>query len=420
MLVSGTIRKEGEDCKELVSKFLTKVMGIQQTVQITKAFRVGGPRSTMILFYLARSTLKGLLFKYIGKLTGKVNVNGEYFNLRENLTGAEKEKYRRAREAIFENRSLQFEDRMQLKIKHGQLQVDGHPHTPAIDSLKAETILDWDFTKWQLAKQNYEQRTTTGEAIQIEGSSFQGYSAEFEMLKELKLIYDSVKAMNMDAKHVVCAFHLPGRNFVHLQDGCDDGEHGAARILLNAMKLVNMFHRVIIVVRRYDGVHIGVWHFEGYLLAARSVVLMNPVLAKKDIVHKVWSEEYCHFQSPQIDEQGEKTDGAPTVHYSDRGRASNFRCRGYRGHGRSFLQQYWERGGRGQGQGWGARGHGARGGLPHIADLEKLTHQERVEAIGEEAAKSWVSIVETDITQFDKDGFPILGNELQHREENGT
>ena len=92
MLLTGIPKKRREDCTAVLKAFFTRVMKITQDVPITKAFRVGGESSNAILFYLAHPSLKGLLFKHISNLKGIKGQNGDYFNLKETLTGEESER----------------------------------------------------------------------------------------------------------------------------------------------------------------------------------------------------------------------------------------------------------------------------------------------------------------------------------------
>ena len=78
MLVSGIIRQDGENCKEVVKSFFRHCLRIAQEVDVIKAHRVGKEDSTTILFVLAQPALKGLIFKNVKNLKGLTNRNGEY------------------------------------------------------------------------------------------------------------------------------------------------------------------------------------------------------------------------------------------------------------------------------------------------------------------------------------------------------
>ena len=126
MMVLGIERKENENCVELVTKFIKKVLRVPHEITITKAYRVGNPQtSDAIVFYLVRVSLKDLIFKYVKNLKDVVNRFGKYYNIRDVLKGEENEVYRRAREVMFENRQLPFNNKLNLKMDKNQLKLEG-------------------------------------------------------------------------------------------------------------------------------------------------------------------------------------------------------------------------------------------------------------------------------------------------------
>ena len=108
------------------------------------------------------------------------------------------------------------------------------------------------------------------------------------------------------------AFHLPGLHYLDNEDGCDDGEYGAMRYLLHALKSVDITHRVILVTRHYDGVHIGVERFSSYLLAGRSTILQSPEnTTLENKIQRPWSAEYCTFHYEEPDASNEQWANPP-------------------------------------------------------------------------------------------------------------
>ena len=134
-----------------------------------------------------------------------------------------------------------------------------------------------------------------GSEYEIEGSLFKGFMVEIATIEEVNDFYMAMKLKHMGARHIICMYRLPGRNFIKFQDGEDDGEHGTSRFILNAMKHCEIFHQVVFVTRYYDGKQIGVKRFEGYLKAARSAIIHAPLIPNRNVMHKPWSEEYCHM-----------------------------------------------------------------------------------------------------------------------------
>ena len=240
-----------------------------------------------------------------------------------------------------------------------------------------------------------------GSEIVHDGSTFQGFTAEIGTIEEVNKLYEMVRMNNLHARHVVMAFRLPGKNFVKYQDGIVDVEYRAARLILNAMKHAEIFHRVTLVTRIYNGKQIGAKRFEAYLLAARTAILHNSTLTHCNVTHKPWSEDYCRFDDDK--DQNKDRDGR---------RWTNRRGRGRAGWGRMRVGRY----------GPLARRY-YRGGLPirHVDDIDKMTNEQLAAVVGEKKAREWAQIVqEQPETEFDEDGFPIYKGEQLELNEGAT
>ena len=76
----------------------------------------------------------------------------------------------------------------------------------------------------------------------------------------------------MGARHVVCAYSIPGRNFHINQSYCSDDEHKMGNVLLGLLEEANITNRALFVGRTYDGEHIGPDRFNAFKKAAKSAV----------------------------------------------------------------------------------------------------------------------------------------------------
>ena len=59
------------------------------------------------------------------------------------------------------------------------------------------------------------------------------------------------------ARHIICAYNLPGEKHHRYKGYCDDGEHGAGAKILQYLLDNNLLCRVIFVTRIYSGVKLG-------------------------------------------------------------------------------------------------------------------------------------------------------------------
>ena len=121
-----------------------------------------------------------------------------------------------------------------------------------------------------------DQQIREGKPIVHESSTFKGYVVDMENIEDVGKAYEFVKFLNLNARHIVCAYRLPGPNIIELQDYVDDDEHEAGKMLLDYMMKAQINNRAIFVVRHYDGVHIGPKRFEYIMEAAKHAINEKP------------------------------------------------------------------------------------------------------------------------------------------------
>ena len=95
-----------------------------------------------------------------------------------------------------------------------------------------------------------------GETFTFEAQEFTGYSAVTNNMKEANDAYSKVKALHMNARHVMCGARIPG-NELYLNEGYeDDGEHGGGKFMLDLLRSNEIEYRAVFVARVYNGTHI--------------------------------------------------------------------------------------------------------------------------------------------------------------------
>ena len=92
-----------------------------------------------------------------------------------------------------------------------------------------------------------------GKQINEQNSAFLGFTISARSFQEIRQAYSKLKIVHAGARHIVCAFSIPGAEKHHCNDYCDDGETGAGRMLLNMMMENNITSRAIFVVRHCHG-----------------------------------------------------------------------------------------------------------------------------------------------------------------------
>ena len=115
-----------------------------------------------------------------------------------------------------------------------------------------------------------------GKTITEGESHFTGYVCDVKTIDEVNRAYEYVRFHNFNARHIICAFRLPGPVFPEYQDYEDWDEHNAGRTLLDYMIDAELENRAIFIVRNYEGTHIGAKRFECLIDVAKWAVNYKP------------------------------------------------------------------------------------------------------------------------------------------------
>ena len=134
--------------------------------------------------------------------------------------------------------------------------------------------------------------------VTIQGSTFSGFSADVKDLQEVNELYAKIRAENLKARHVVCAFRIPHRNFAIYEDYFDDDEDGMGAFLLQLLRCSEINNKVIFVVCDYDGTHIGKQQFSGCARAVKSCFVRAPYNAIAGENQFLWDGD--HSESKQL------------------------------------------------------------------------------------------------------------------------
>ena len=120
-----------------------------------------------------------------------------------------------------------------------------------------------------------------GTRLSKKGSCFLGYTAAVWEHKAIRDFYIKLKLTHPSARHIACAYWIPGEDTHYSQDYHDNGDHGAGRALLEVLKQNDLRCRVLFVVRFCAEEKLGPDRVQMYQKAASSAVNvsgMNEIL----------------------------------------------------------------------------------------------------------------------------------------------
>ena len=117
------------------------------------------------------------------------------------------------------------------------------------------------------------EKLTQGDQVIQDGNIFTGFTAAVSNHRQIRELYIKMKLCFPAAKHILCAYWIPGSEPHYNMDFCDDGETGSRRFLLDILKKHNMNTRVVFVTRQNAVSKIGTNRHECYVQAAKSAIL---------------------------------------------------------------------------------------------------------------------------------------------------
>ena len=123
----------------------------------------------------------------------------------------------------------------------------------------------------------------------MEGQRFRGFTKCVKTIEEVNLAYAKIKSLYSDARHIICAFRVAGRNFHTHQDFMDDDEHGGGNYLLKLLEDSEIRDRAVFVARSYDGTHIGKRRYKAMFDAVKSALEKSPLNSVNNRHDVLWS-----------------------------------------------------------------------------------------------------------------------------------
>ena len=84
-----------------------------------------------------------------------------------------------------------------------------------------------------------------------------------------------IRLNHADARHIVCAWSVPGTKKYMTIDGCDDDDHGCSQPIIELLKANKMTNRAIFVVRKC-GKKLNEKRIPAYVDAAAAVIKKFP------------------------------------------------------------------------------------------------------------------------------------------------
>ena len=270
-VVGLPIKGQKHEMIESLEHFLYENLGVE--VYIEDLYKIGNKEPNVIIAYFQsmydkRQVMK---YKYMLKNFRTRQGNKVFINTYTPMIQQERKKV----DAKIHTENKQRATPLEIKYTKGALMIQGETYKPKIATPTPKDLVD-------LKPEELEEilklplHTSTSAKIVQDKSIFEGYTAAVSSYQQIRKLYIKMKLIQPAARHIVCAYYLPGEDTHYTQGFCDDGEPAAGRTAMNLLLENHMVNRVVFISRKYGGIRMGSDRFECYASAARNVLKDNP------------------------------------------------------------------------------------------------------------------------------------------------
>ena len=285
LIIQGIIVKKDQPYREAVNQFFQNQMKIQEDINIEFVTRKGKGKNAPLLVRLKDTSQKGVIFSHVKNLKDITNELDKPYCIDNDLPPATRERRRHIRQTVAINEKLDANAKLQIDVEtKNDMKIEGTQYVKQVKPPSASQILLASKEKC-LARKNV--HFAQGNTVKVDGSEFTAYSVDVKDLTDVNNAYETIRARNLAARHVICAFRIPHRNFAVFQDYNDDDEHQAGRHVLQMLNHSKITSKAVFVVRYYDGTHIGAQRFDAIMRAVKSVftkVLFNQITGENQYI----------------------------------------------------------------------------------------------------------------------------------------
>ena len=272
MVIRGIQEMEKENCVQTIQNFIAQKLKIVAKISIVKAHRMGSGKDRPILLTLMSNADKGKIYKHVKNFKGVTNHNNQSYQVTDHLPAKTAESRVRQKKLKRVN-NFKTVDQLEMSFNRGDLYIQGQRYKKIVAVPDDRSMLKstkTDRMRWGKMK------TVPGNVIKKERCEFHGFSVVASKIDTIRDAYSKLKELHGSARHISCAWRLPGANWPVLQDFQDNEEFGAGRHLLTMLQKAEIYNRAVFVVRYYGGTHLGPSRFNAFVEAAQSAITHDP------------------------------------------------------------------------------------------------------------------------------------------------
>ena len=286
--------KKEERLHDLYHFFLQE---LHVEIGIDDVYSIGQNQPPTLVIVFQTMEDKRILFDHKSALKSYQNPDKSKVYIKDYIPAATKEKRRREQDIFANNKALKPEEgKLNMKFVNGNLSIQGNTYRKKVTSPSPTELIDISPQRLTaiLSKPLHK-----GDSVSQNGNTFTTFTAAVKSHQQIREFYIKMKLSYPTAKHIVCAYMIPGAEPHYDMDYCDDGDHGAGQQVLKLMKESKLEARVLFVVRASNGTKLGTDRHECYVQSAKSAMLKHPFSSILKIHQKLAVKESSqkHMQS---------------------------------------------------------------------------------------------------------------------------
>ena len=243
---------------------------------VEDAFTIGDFQPPNIVVTFNSQEDKRLLFQNIKQLKKVVNQDGKSYGIKDFLPASINEKRMHNRRIIEDNNKKPPGLKLEMETGKGGLYVKKKLFVKRIQTPDPTVVLNMPVKEVESILKKPISRAP--ETVKKDGNTFLGYSVCSNNFMEVQNAYLHVKLHHPGARHIVCAYRLPGLPDHEYNNYCDGDETGMGNAILSWMEENQITHRAIFLIQ-YCGEKLGSDRYLLYKQIAAHAVNTLPINA---------------------------------------------------------------------------------------------------------------------------------------------
>ena len=285
-------------CRQQLEAFLHNEMGTSGEIDDFYFVGSGVEKPKDIVITMQSIQKKKEIFRNVSKVKNYVNSMGKKYMFRDFLTVKQNDMRKRCQEAA--DRMMEEEDmnQQEITLHQGKMFVGDNEFKPEVVPPDPTHVLQIPMQKLNEIMMIPVQR---GPLVQHKGNNFIGYLVSAGNTRQVQDAYMKIRLSHAEARHIICAYNVPGIDVIQNANHCDDEDYGASQALLELLVKNKLNNRAVFVVRNC-GEKLYEERIPTYIRAARAVIdkfPWNDLLKVNQTLQPVQEADNANGQIPK-------------------------------------------------------------------------------------------------------------------------